>query len=1285
MRMRRELLILLVVIVTLTGGFVLFRNLILRDNNPEEPDDTSAEETCQHEEIDRRKTKEQDADGYERADCDTPGFHKELYYCSCGFSMGEALVYENALGHNMNGNECDRCGHLVESEGLQYVCVGASYYSVVGMGRCKDKKLVIPAVYEGLPVKTISNNAFVGEDIVLVVIPDSITTIGRGAFANCLSLANVSLGSSVISVEYDAFAGCNDLEYTTYGGANYLGNEANPYIVLMDCADPKAVECEINRDTKVIAAGAFEGCGRLREITIPSRVKTIGEKAFYDCTNLLSVTLGSGVIDIDSNAFLYCHKLVEVYDLSPIVSVVAGKSDSGYIGYYALDVYTSKDAQSNLSEDADRFAFYDNGSVRYLMAYHGDQVEISLPSAGNAYEMYSHALSRLDIESVDALAGPTSIGTYAFKRCEKLSVVLLPDGMTEIASGAFDGCKALSILSIPDDVTSVGSYAFKDCKALTSIALPAGVTAINDHSFMGCSSLQYVTVNGVITSVGAHAFDGCDQLTEFDLSNATTIGDYAFNECYAITDIALDSAITVGDCAFSGVSVSALVIPTRVTSVGARAFDGCQMLTQLTVDSGRSTNLTFGEFAFANCPALKKVTLPGKVSAISDGMFSDCAALADITIAKGIGSIGDEAFYGCDSLTKVVLPSSVTAIGNLAFSGCSRLGSIAFGSALKTIGNHAFESCYNLMSVSLPSSVTSVGDGAFHNCFKLVEVDVDEITDGLNVDNSYLTAYALNVRCDLGDTTRLVVQNDFVFYSHDDGYYLVGYIGNDESITLPASIGGKSYEIYSYAFYRYDNLEAVDLSGASVIGIGDNSFNKCHNLASVKLPDSVTAIGAYAFNECENLSEVILGDNSVLASIGSHAFYDCESLTVINLGDKLASVGAYAFYGCDLADLELGSSITVIDEYAFANNSHLVSVSMAGAIGHIGDYAFYGCNDLAYLTISAANNAFIGVSAFESTDITAITLPEGVVSIRENAFKNCGFVDTITLPASLEEIGEGAFYATSPSTITMADGSKTYKADVNCLIEISTSTLLLGSNRSAIPEYVRIIAPNAFRSCYGITELDLSGIVKIGDGAFEDCFAIVNVTFGDNLVSLGHSAFKGCAGLTSVVLPASLSEIGDYAFHTCSSLNNLVIGAGVQVIGDAAFQYTGITALVLPESVREIGTKAFAECLRLNSVVIPEGVTVIESGAFESCTALTDVVIGQGTEVIASKAFYGCEALTAITLPSTLTDIEANAFAGCNEVKKIIVDGTRAQFDDVNIDSTNKIFSDKNVKTIYTK
>lgn len=1284
-RMRKELLILLVVIVAFIGSFVLVRNLINRDNNPDVPDEIPGEATHQHE-IDERKTIQEKAEGYERADCVNPGFYMELYFCSCGESMGEQLVYEAPLGHQMSGNECTRCGLLVESQGLKYVCVGASYYMVVGMGSCTDRHLIIPATYSGLPVKEIGSDAFSRKSFVSVFIPDSVSTIRKNAFNGCSGLKSVSLGNSVVSVEEGAFSGCTNIEYNEYGGARYLGNKDNSYVALIESADKNIVECEINQDTKVIAAGAFAGCGKLREITVPSRVKTIGAKAFYDCTNLLSVTLGSALTDIGDKAFLYCHKLVEVYDLSPVIFVTAEQFGGSYIGYYALDVFTSRTEESNLSLNENKFAFYDNGEVRYLMAYHGENVKIDLPATGD-YEMYSHAFANLDIESADASAGPTSIGTYAFKNCKKLTSVLLPDGMTAIAGGAFEGCAVLNDIDIPAGVTSIGSHAFMDCKALTSMVLPAGVTAVSDYTFMGCTSLENVSANGTILNVGAHAFDGCASLCGFDLSAVSSVGDYAFRGCTSITDISFNSVKAIGDYAFSGVNISSLTIPTNTTSVGAHAFDGCKQLKQITVANGRGTALSFGNFAFANCPSLEKASLEGKVSAVSDGMFSGCALLSDITLlGSGITAIGNEAFYGCESLVSVILPSGVRTIGERAFSGCLRLGSIGLPSTLTSIDKHAFESCYNLMSITIPDGVTSIGDGAFYNCVKLVDVYVSQMSDGLNAENSYLTAYALNLRQGTNTNPGVVVQNGYVFYTHRGVNYLLGYIGNDSSITLPASYGGSSYEIYDYAFYRYNNLETVDMSGAKVTGIGDNAFEKCHSLTSVKLPDCLTAIGEYAFNECDKLSEVALSDNSSLAEIGAYAFNGCYALTEINLGNKLEVIGDYAFKDCDLTDLKLGESIAVIGTHAFENNTKLASVSILGAVEYIGDYAFKGCPCLESVTISAANGAVIGISAFEGALITEIRLPEGVVEIADNAFKNCVNVDSISLPASLEILGKDVFYATSPTSITVADGGRVYRSEGNCLIEIKSQTILLGCNLSVIPSSAKIIAPDAFRNCAQLEQIDLTSIIKIGDGAFNGCTQLANIIWGNNLVSLGNNAFNNCNAITSLVLPASLSVIGNGAFNSCSSLNSVVISSGIEVIGSSAFEGCDMLAtLVISEGVKEIQSYAFADCDILVSVIIPEGVETIGSSAFAGCDKLEMLVINQGTKVIGSKAFSDCDSLITVSLPADLTRIEAQAFANCDKVQKIIVDGTIAQFSKVIIGSGNNIFSSTSVSTVYTK
>lgn len=1259
-RMRIQLLILLLVIVLFAGTYVLVRNAIMKDIG-ELPGDTQPEEEHVHV-INTRKTQKKDIEGYDRATCVNAGFYKEVYYCDCGEKMGEEIKSEPALGHSMTdsgkGNECTRCGLLVDSKGLKYELVDGLYYAVTGMGSCKDKNLVIPAQQDGIPVRAIAKEAFSGKSsIVSVKIPDSVAVIGDQAFNNCTGLKKVSLGNSVTSFGQGVFAGCKDLEYNQYDNAKYLGNDINPYVVLVSAVTIDILNCEINADTKVIAPMAFADCALIHDVKIPDRVKVIGDKAFYNCTGLLGLTLGESVAEVGDKAFMYCHRLVEVYDLSHAIAVTRGDIGYGYIGHYAKDVYTSRDAESKLV-NKDGFIFYENGVERYLMAYDGDNPVVTLPTDNN-YEVYSHAFSGLKITDVTVVEGITAIGNYAFKNCKELTAVSLPDSLTSISEGAFEGCEKIISISLPKNVISVGNHAFKGCKALAKITLPEGVSVINDYCFMECVALETITVEGSITSVGDHAFDGCKALAEFNFKNVASVGDYAFNGCVAITEINLKNVQTIGDYAFSNVGVKSLTIPTATTFVGAHAFAGCKSLVDLTVSAGRSAALTFGAFAFEDCTSLTTASVGNKVTTLSDSMFSGCTSLVSITLGADVSAVGNRAFYNCDDLVAVKL-SGVKTIGNSAFMGCTRLGVVELGTKLTSIGDGAFSECYNLTSVSIPSGVTSIGDDAFLNCFKLVEVYIANRKEGMNIEGSLLTEYALNVRYKADDAVCIYQKDGFVFYLGEVNY-LLGYIGDELNVTLPESVNGKAYDVYNHAFFRHEDLQSVDFGNALVGNVGDNAFADCTSLTKVTLSKNVKTIGSYVFLNCETLETFALPE-----------------------GSELTSVGAYAFSGCNLSSIAFGEKLVTVGEYAFKGNKNLEKVSFAGLVSYIGDFAFAECG-VSEVTIAGGNNGIIGISAFEKTGIVSIVIPEGFVSVKANAFKDCAEVTSISIPASLSEIGKDAFLATSPNSIEVASGNPVYSSANGCLVETHSFTVVLGSNFATIPSTAKIIGSGAFKGCSLLTEIDLSGVIRINDNAFAECYGLESVVLGNNLVSLGSEAFMKCIKLASINIPGSLSVISASAFEKCSGLENVVINPGVQLIDKSAFKECGIKSVVIGYGVTEIADHAFENCDALTSVNIPEGVALIGASAFADCGGITDVVIGQGTTKISAEAFKNCDLLTTVTLPYTLAEVGMNAFANCNAVKTIVFDGTRSQYNAIAIDKTNSIFENKSVSVVIVK
>ena len=106
----------------------------------------------------------------------------------------------------------------------------------------------------------------------------------------------------------------------------------------------------------------------------------------------------------------------------------------------------------------------------------------------------------------------TSIGDGAFRNCEFIQSVKIPNSVTSIKYEAFKYCYSLTSIKIPDNVTSIGSSAFYGCSSLTSIAIPDGITIIDRSTFEYCSSLESITIPDSVTFIEPYAFSDCDSL-----------------------------------------------------------------------------------------------------------------------------------------------------------------------------------------------------------------------------------------------------------------------------------------------------------------------------------------------------------------------------------------------------------------------------------------------------------------------------------------------------------------------------------------------------------------------------------------------------------------------------------------------------------------------------------------------------------------------------------------------------------------------------------------------------
>lgn len=266
----------------------------------------------------------------------------------------------------------------------------------------------------------------------------------------------------------------------------------------------------------------------------------------------------------------------------------------------------------------------------------------------------------------------TGIMFSAFKDCENITSIYIPDSIKSIGAYAFSGCKSLMRItvdknnpyfssdvqgllydkaqtqllrcplgktecSIAHTVENIGWAAFEDCTAIKSLILPDSVTGISPDGFRNCSELVSITIPASVKSIGWDAFTGCSKLCN-NTGNCIYIKT-ADNPCYYLLYV-------------TRLDLVACEISPYCKFIAKNAFDSCEALTGLELPAGL---LGIGDFAFADCAALQSITIPAGVTSIGQNTFYGCKSLREVSFADGslCKSIGAYAFGGCDALADV--------------------------------------------------------------------------------------------------------------------------------------------------------------------------------------------------------------------------------------------------------------------------------------------------------------------------------------------------------------------------------------------------------------------------------------------------------------------------------------------------------------------------------------------------------------------------------------------------------------------------------------------------------
>lgn len=321
------------------------------------------------------------------------------------------------------------------------------------------------------------------------------------------------------------------------------------------------------------------------------------------------------------------------------------------------------------------------------------------------------------------------------------------------------------------------------------------------------------------------------------------------------------------------------------------------------------------------------------------------------------------------------------------------------------------------------------------------------------------------------------------------------------------------------------------------------------------LPSTITSIGNYAFGKNNNLQSIIcsatipptLGDNAFSNGITPSIKVPISSIAVYKQANGWKDFTNY--YGGDVVNNGITYRIDENGATITAAEATLAEANIPSAVEFEGNQ---------YQVIKINDKVFSG-----NTNLTVVTLPDGLVGIGNNAFYGCKNLESVTLPESLTTLGD-----------------------------------------------------YAFSSCKSLRAVKIpSGVTTIPDHCFYGCSSLENVTISEGVTDIGIEAFLS-GNLNALTLPESLEKIGDYAFYNNPSLKSVNIPAKVKTIGTQAFYNCGLTDLVIQEGVQAIGDYAFygnsLQNLTLPSTITSIGNYTFYSGYLQSitCNAATPPTLG---------------------------------------------------------------------------
>ena len=603
-----------------------------------------------------------------------------------------------------------------------------------------------------------------------LVMPDSVTTIGDGAFKSCSGIISFTFGANMENFGSDIFNGCSNLAEIKVSENNTKISIGEDGLAVYNKDQTKALfwldikntaTSYVMPDTvKEVNPYFLSGKSKITSLVLSSNLEKVGERAFYGMSGVTgSVTLPDTLKEVANQAFQNMSK----------VETMNVPSSLTYIGDSAFSSCKGITGTVTLSSDLTYL-----GASAFNSCSNINEVIYNTGLTNESVFSSCSGLTKVTFNNPEF----TTISESMFKKCTTLETVDISKltNLQVIGKDTFNGCSHLINMTLPATLTTIGNSAFRTT-GLTEVTIPENAT-LDTSVFYGCSQLTSATFIGTREVIPSYLFNECSNLATVGLPNGlTTIEEYAFYGCNALESITLPNTLTtLGNNVFSNTGLVSIVLPDSLVDIGTGIFNGCTKLTSVTLPA----NLTkISGMMFYNCSSLNLSELPATITSFDNYAFYG-TGITEFTLKAGqkldgsqifahsnlvklkvedptFSEIPTQTFDSCADFTtieglevgqlKIIQSSafkSTTSLQTLNFdiSGVTEIGSSAFeGSALQSIAlptnenftsisNRMFYNCKSLTEIVLPTNVTDVATYAFSGCSSLTKLTIEnpEIT-----------------------------------------------------------------------------------------------------------------------------------------------------------------------------------------------------------------------------------------------------------------------------------------------------------------------------------------------------------------------------------------------------------------------------------------------------------------------------------------------------------------------------------------------------------------------------